>query len=137
MSITYSDSTIVVIGGSKQEPIEWDDVMAADVVGDWDILDDLGNGIWRLDANLQIGDGIRVTYFQQNELELVDMTGYDIEVKSGGHLLIGRTETAQDDDSGPSMIIYKGARTRSVPGLGRNKCKFMFFVQSFEASEWQ
>ena len=106
-------------------------------LGSWDVLEDLDNGIWRLSANLQIGDGVRVTYFQQYELELVDMTGYDVDVKTGGTFSVGRSETSQDDDSGPSMIIYKGSRTRSVPGMGRNKCKFMFFVQSFEASEWQ
>ncbi len=55
MSVTYTGGTVKVVGGTKLEPITWEDVYSADVLGSWDVLEDLDNGIWRRDSLFSIG----------------------------------------------------------------------------------
>lgn len=65
-TITYTagTNTIRATQGTSSAPVTCADVLAADVANGWNVITSPATGVYLLNANLEIGDGVTASYFR-------------------------------------------------------------------------
>jgi len=119
MAITYDapSNTITVTGYSEVTPATMADVYAADVAGGWGVVTEVvADGMYFIQANLQVGDNINATYFilQANEvMRLAD--DVILTVLDYAHLQVGALENDRGKNGG--VLILGAMSVATVTNL--------------------
>jgi len=92
--VTYNagTNTITITGGTEGTPATFADIQAANDAGGWGVCSNPFTGCYKLDAHLQIGDGV-ITTWLQTYLETIIMPNDQPQVKANSNFVIGAKST--------------------------------------------
>ena len=138
IEVTYDseDNIITVTGGTEGTPATFADIQAANDAGGWGVCSNPFTGCYKLDAHLDIGDGVASTYFTSTDDEYIFFSsGNSPQVKNNATLQLG-TPGISYSGRGVSWVFEAGGYGRYFSNATTSGVIYMYNVHlRFSSSE--
>ena len=135
MAITFAGGIITVVDGTSGAPSNFEAIYQADVAGVWGVVTKQGLYNYRIDANVEFGDGTNPWYFKDAKKNII-ITGWVQNNDANGgeaHFQLGELSATGNPVNGCSFSIPTLTDVVSTyyPQTGGNNCGNCYFYACY------
>ena len=126
----YSAGKITVCNGTSGTPLTFADMHDADVTGGWGVITEIAeNGCYKVDCNIDFGDGTESTYFRSSFEQIYFTDDKSFTIKNNATLQIGKKQG--DWGYAGSAWSVAPAATWYIIATGLSTATFKFYASNF------